>query len=68
MQERLRNKQIIANEIGTVERALDGVVSLAAWAYEQQDADARRAIPHIQAVVELVADRMKELHRGLVEE
>ena len=68
MQERLKNKQVLVNEIGTLQDALEGVLELSGWAYEQTDVNARRALPKLRAMVELVADRMRELHRGLLED
>jgi hypothetical protein len=68
MKDRLKNRQVLLNEIGTLHDALEGVVALAGWAYEQTDVDARRALTKIRAIVELTADRTRELHRGLIED
>ncbi len=58
-----RRKAALGDSLGTVQLAVEGVQALAEWAYQQTDADARRALPKVQAMLELVADRLRELHR-----
>jgi hypothetical protein len=68
IKERLKDKQCLANEIGTLHEALEGALSLAGAAYQEEDRDARHALPKIQAMIELIADRLKTVHVVVIED